>query len=46
LSLLLVVISYPTFLIQERSCLETYRDAYREYMDITPRWLGIPKSEV
>lgn len=29
---------------EERYCLEKYGDAYREYMDRTPRWLGIPKS--
>ncbi|UCG54390.1 MAG: isoprenylcysteine carboxylmethyltransferase family protein [Dehalococcoidia bacterium] len=40
LSLLLAVISYPTFLIQERSCLETYGNAYQKYMDTTPMWIG------
>jgi len=30
--------------IEERTCLEKYGDAYREYMDRTPRWIGIPKS--
>ena len=29
---------------EERYCLEKYGDAYREYMDKTPRWLGLPKS--
>jgi len=29
---------------EERSCLEKYGDAYREYMNRTPRWLGMPKS--
>jgi len=28
---------------EERYCLEKYSDAYREYMDRTPRWIGIPK---
>ena len=28
---------------EERFCLEKYGDAYREYMDKTPRWLGLPK---
>ena len=44
LSLLLAIISYPTFLAQERSCLEMYGDAYRDYIKRTPRWIGIPKS--
>jgi len=30
---------------EERWCLEKYGDAYREYMNSTPRWIGIPKSE-
>ncbi|MFC2001711.1 methyltransferase family protein [Chloroflexota bacterium] len=42
-SLLLVVVSYPTFLVQERTCLEMYGYAYSEYMHRTPRWIGIPK---
>ena len=30
---------------EERWCLEHYGDAYREYMNRTPTWIGIPKSE-
>ena len=29
----------------ERYCLETYGDAYRTYINKTPRWIGIPKSK-
>jgi len=29
---------------EERWCLDKYGDAYREYMDRTPKWIGIPKS--
>jgi len=29
---------------EERYCLEKYGDAYREYMNRTPRWIGIPKA--
>ncbi len=29
---------------EERVCLEKYGDAYREYMEGTPRWIGLPKS--
>ncbi|MFC2067352.1 methyltransferase family protein [Chloroflexota bacterium] len=43
-SILLAVVSYPTFVIQERSCLEMYGISYQEYMRKTPRWIGIPKS--
>jgi len=31
--------------IEEVQCLGHYGAAYREYMDRTPRWIGIPKSE-
>ena len=30
--------------IEERHLLNLYGDSYREYMDRTPRWIGIPKS--
>ena len=29
---------------EERYCFYRFGDAYREYMNNTPRWLGIPKS--
>jgi len=29
---------------EERFCLEKYDEAYRDYIDRTPRWLGLPKS--
>lgn len=29
---------------EERFLLEKYGDAYRKYMNRTPRWLGLPKS--
>ena len=29
---------------EERYCLGKYGEAYREYIDGTPRWLGLPKS--
>ena len=42
--LLLAIISYPSFLAQERSCLALYGDAYREYMKSTPRYLLLGKK--
>lgn len=30
---------------EEQSCLENFGEAYRAYMDRTPRWLGIPKAK-
>ena len=32
-------------LAEERHCLEKYGNAYREYMDRTPRYMGIPPKE-
>ena len=30
---------------EEQYCLKRYGKDYKEYMDRTPRWIGIPKSE-
>ncbi len=30
--------------IEEAQCLGHYRTAYREYMNRTPRWIGLPKQ--
>jgi protein-S-isoprenylcysteine O-methyltransferase Ste14 len=30
---------------EERACLEVYGDEYRQYLNRTPRWIGIPKSK-
>jgi protein-S-isoprenylcysteine O-methyltransferase Ste14 len=30
---------------EERWCLEKYGNEYQEYMNRTPKWIGIPKSE-
>jgi protein-S-isoprenylcysteine O-methyltransferase Ste14 len=30
---------------EERFCLEKFGNAYQEYMNRTPRWIGIPKSK-
>jgi protein-S-isoprenylcysteine O-methyltransferase Ste14 len=29
---------------EERFCLEQYGDTYRKYMDVTPRWIAMPRS--
>ena len=34
----------PDVKAEERCCLERYGNVYREYMNRTPRWIGIPKS--
>lgn len=46
--LLAIVFLFPLMhtlaIPEERLCLERFGDAYREYMNRTPRWIGIPKS--
>ena len=44
LSIIVAILYYYIVLAEERGCLEYYRDAYRDYINRTPRWLGIPKS--
>ncbi len=41
-----VGVTRPYFVkVEEAQCLGHYGAAYREYMNRTPRWIGIPKSE-
>ena len=35
---------YIESLAEERYCLERYGSEYRDYIDKTPRWIGIPKT--
>jgi len=44
LSIVYTVLESSVAVSEERWCLEKYGDAYREYMDRTPRWIGILKS--
>jgi protein-S-isoprenylcysteine O-methyltransferase Ste14 len=44
LSILCMITHFMNGIFEERLCLEAYGDAYRKYMNKTPRWLGIPKS--
>ena len=39
----ILIMILPSAVAEERFCLEKYGDAYREYMNRTPRWIGIPK---
>jgi len=45
-TILLIAASFYFAPLEEKSCLEKYGDAYREYMNRTPRYIGIPKSAV
>ena len=44
LTIATVVLTRLEAILEERYCLERYSNAYREYMNRTPRWIGIPKS--
>jgi protein-S-isoprenylcysteine O-methyltransferase Ste14 len=50
LFLLIVIIFAIPLLIaasaEERYCLEKYGKEYQDYMERTPRWIGLPKSKV
>ncbi len=45
LTIIWLVLSDKEVILEEGFCLETYGDSYREYMNRTPRWIGIPRSE-
>ena len=38
-----VVLTRLESILEERYCLERYGNAYRAYIDRTPRWIGVPK---
>jgi len=44
LSAILIVLTYLMVAIEERITLDKLGKTYREYMNRTPRWIGIPKS--
>jgi len=45
LAIIEVILESHIATAEERTCLNQYGDAYREYMNRTPRWIGIPKTE-
>ncbi len=45
LSIILIITHFYNAIPEEHECLEVYGNAYREYMNRTPRWIGISKSE-
>jgi protein-S-isoprenylcysteine O-methyltransferase Ste14 len=42
-SIVYIILSAISTIAEERFCLEKFGAPYREYMNRTPRWLGIPK---
>jgi len=43
-TILMIGASFYFAPVEEQSCLEKYGDAYGEYMNKTPRYIGVPKS--
>lgn len=44
LSIVYLILQSLFVVPEEQFCLKFYGDTYREYMNRTPRWIGIPKS--
>jgi protein-S-isoprenylcysteine O-methyltransferase Ste14 len=40
-----LLIRYYVVVVEEHFLIEKYGNVYRDYMNRTPRWIGIPKSE-
>ncbi len=43
-SIIFVILSNVSVTAEERFCLDRYGDAYREYMNRTPKWIGMPRA--
>ncbi len=43
-ALIFIILWHITLSWEEQDLLNFYGDAYREYMKVTPKWIGIPKS--
>jgi protein-S-isoprenylcysteine O-methyltransferase Ste14 len=44
-SIIMALCFYQEALIEERYCLTRYNNAYQEYMNRTPRWIGVPQNQ-
>jgi protein-S-isoprenylcysteine O-methyltransferase Ste14 len=44
LSIIYIILCALLVSAEERFCLDKFGTPYREYMDRTPRWIGLPKS--
>ncbi|MFQ6127267.1 MAG: methyltransferase family protein [Candidatus Heimdallarchaeota archaeon] len=45
LAIVFIILVNFEVISEERFCLKRYGESYQEYMNKTPRWIGIPKSE-
>jgi len=44
-TMVLMILMRAEEVVEERMCLERFGNPYKEYMDKTPKWIGIPKLE-
>jgi len=44
LTVLFMILFNKSVTPEERGCLEKYGETYRQYMNSTPRWIGLPRS--
>jgi protein-S-isoprenylcysteine O-methyltransferase Ste14 len=44
LTAIFMILSHVAVVYEERFCTQKYGDSYQEYLNRTPRWIGIPKS--
>jgi protein-S-isoprenylcysteine O-methyltransferase Ste14 len=44
LSVLFAITHFMNGIFEERLCLEAYGSVYQDYLERTPRWIGIPKK--
>jgi len=44
LSIIFTILNSLRAIYEERFCLKKYDDSYREYMNRTPRYIGVPKA--
>ena len=44
LAVISIILNHYTILAEERYCFEKYSKSYRDYMNKTPRYIGVPKS--
>ena len=44
LTTVIIILLHISVVSEERFCLKKYGNPYKEYMNKTPRWIGIPKS--
>ncbi|MBA7552902.1 hypothetical protein ES705_45479 [subsurface metagenome] len=45
LSIIMALCFHKEALAEEKYCLDKYGNAYQEYIDYVPRWIGVPRTK-